>query len=124
MKERTGIKKVIYISCGSISLGLGVLGIFLPLLPTTPFLLLSAACYIRGSKKLYQWLINHKYFGPLIKNYREQKGIELKTKIILISLLWVTISLSAYKIRHIHVCILLFIVAAGVTIHLTRIKTL
>jgi len=124
LKERTGIKKVIYISCGSISLGLGVLGIFLPLLPTTPFLLLSAACYIRGSKKLYKWLINHKYFGPLIKNYREQKGIELKTKIILISLLWVTISLSAYKIRHIHVCILLFIVAVGVTVHLTRIKTL
>ena len=72
--------KTICIILGTISLGLGILGIFLPLLPTTPFLLLTAALYFKGSPRLYQWLLNHKYFGTYIRNFRENKAIPLLVK--------------------------------------------
>jgi uncharacterized protein len=71
---------------------LGAVGIFLPVLPTTPFLLLAAACYCRSSDKLYQWLMGNKWFGTYIKNYREGKGLSIKTKIIALTVLWVSIS--------------------------------
>jgi uncharacterized membrane protein YbaN (DUF454 family) len=76
----------------------GIIGILVPLVPTTPFLLLAAACYIRGSKSLYNWLINHRLFGAYIKSYREGKGISSKLKIVLIVLIWITIPLSAILI--------------------------
>ena len=80
--------KTICIILGTISLGLGILGIFLPLLPTTPFLLLTAALYFKGSPRLYQWLLNHKYFGTYIRNFRENKAIPLRAKIISLLLMW------------------------------------
>ncbi|WP_010529321.1 YbaN family protein [Lentibacillus jeotgali] len=86
------VKKILLIIAGSISLGLGVLGIILPLLPTTPLLLLAAACYVRSSEKLYNWLITNKYFGSYIQNYRDGKGIPLKAKVIGVSLLWLAMS--------------------------------
>lgn len=116
--------KILLTILGSIFLCVGVIGIFIPLLPTTPFLLLSAACYIRGSKKLYLWLINHKYFGSYIKNYREKKGIPLKAKIISISMLWLTISFSAYTVNNLHITILLLVIAICVSIHMLSFKTL
>ncbi len=117
--------KVLYIVLGSISLGLGILGIFLPLLPTTPFLLLTAALYFRGSPRLYDWLMNHKYFGPYIKNFREHKAIPLRAKILSVSLLWITISYSALVvISLLWVKILLFCIAIGVTYHILSFKTL
>ena len=67
--------KTLYIVLGSISLALGILGIFLPLLPTTPFLLLTAALYFKGSPRLYNWLLNHRHFGPYIRNFRENKAM-------------------------------------------------
>ena len=70
------------ITTGTFFVGLGIIGIFLPLLPTTPFLLLAAACYARSSKRFYNWLLNNKWFGNYIKNYRERKGIPLQIKII------------------------------------------
>jgi len=81
---------------GSFFAGLGILGIFLPLLPTTPFLLLAAACYIRSSEKLYNWLMNNKWIGRYIKNYLEGKGIPLKSKVLSISALWITIGYSVF----------------------------
>ena len=72
--------KTLYIVLGSISLALGILGIFLPLLPTTPFLLLTAALYFKGSPRLYNWLLNHRHFGPYIRNFRENKAIPLRAK--------------------------------------------
>ncbi len=93
------IREVLIIA-GTIFVGLGVLGIFLPLLPTTPFLLLAAACYARSSERFYNWLLNNKWFGRYIKNYREGKGIPLKVKVLSISLLWITIIFSAAFIVH------------------------
>jgi uncharacterized membrane protein YbaN (DUF454 family) len=113
------------IVAGSISLGLGIIGIILPLLPTTPFLLLAAWCYARSSKKFYIWLINNKRFGRIIKNYYEGKGIPLHVKIYAISLLWVTILLSSYLfIEMLLIRIILIIIATLVTIHILRFPTL
>ena len=67
--------KIILISVGSLSVLLGILGIFLPLLPTTPFLLLAALCYSRSSERFYQWLVTNRWFGEYIRNYREGRGI-------------------------------------------------
>ena len=82
--------KTICIILGTLSLGLGILGIFLPLLPTTPFLLLTAALYFKGSPRLYQWLLNHKYFGTYIRNFREYKALPVRAKFISLLLMWGT----------------------------------
>ena len=84
----------ILIISGSIFLGIGIIGIVVPLLPTTPFLLLAAACYARSSEKIYNWLLNNKRFGPYIRNYIEGKGIPLKIKLYAISIIWFTIIFS------------------------------
>ena len=82
--------KYIYLFIGFLSLALGVIGIFLPILPTTPFLLLSAALFFRSSPRAYDWLLAHRYLGPYIRSFREDRMIPLRAKIISISLLWLT----------------------------------
>jgi uncharacterized membrane protein YbaN (DUF454 family) len=117
--------KYLLIAIGTLSVALGFLGIFLPVLPTTPFLLLAAACYIRSSERFYCWLINNRYCGKYIRDYREKKGIPLKLKIYVISLLWITILASAiFVVEILAIRILLIVIAVGVTIHLTTIKTI
>lgn len=114
----------VLIAAGTIFVGLGTLGIFLPILPTTPFLLLAAACYARSSKRFYDRLINNKWFGAYIKNYREGKGIPLKVKVYTISLLWITILFSAFFVINIFwVRVVLILIAIGVTVHVLIIKT-
>ena len=83
--------KLFYIILGSTALALGMLGIFLPLLPTTPFLLLSAWFYCKGSDRLYGWLMSHPYLGSYIRNYREKRAITLQSKATAVSLMFVTI---------------------------------
>lgn len=87
--------KRVYVLLGSLSLALGILGIFLPLLPTTPFLLLTAALWIKGSPRLYQRLLAHKRLGPYIRQFREQRAIPLRAKIVSVSLVWITLGYSA-----------------------------
>ncbi|MDH5657323.1 MAG: YbaN family protein [Spirochaetia bacterium] len=88
--------KIIYFILGSISLGLGILGIVLPGLPTTPFLLLSAALYVKSSNRLYQWLLNHKIFGKIIREYRENKTIPAKQKYLALFMMASMITLSVF----------------------------
>lgn len=76
---------------GVVSLSLGVAGIFLPLLPTTPFLLLAAWAFVRSSPRLYAWLINHPHLGVYIRNFRENHAIPLRVKVVSVSLVWLTI---------------------------------
>ena len=73
---------------------LGVLGIFLPLLPTVPLLLLAAACFTRGSERFHNWLLDHPHLGPMIRGYLDGQGMPLRAKIIAIGLIWVTIPVS------------------------------
>ncbi len=115
--------QVLLITTGTFFVGVGIAGIFIPILPTTPFLLISAALYARSSKRFYNWLINNRIFGRYIRNYREGKGIPLKVKIITTILLWITIGYSAiFAIDIFWVRFLLVIIAIGVTIHIVRIR--
>ncbi len=90
------MKKALLIIAGSISLGLGILGIFVPGLPTTSFLLLTAYLWARSSDKLYNKLLNNKYLGPYILEFRKNKGMTLKQKIYANSMMWTMIGLSTY----------------------------
>jgi len=117
-------KKVFFFIAGSLSLALGIVGIFLPVLPTTPFLLLSAFCYLKSSKRVYDWLVNHKYFGEPIRNYMEHKAIKRNTKIGALIFLWVSLAVSAYFVDIWYVRIILAAVGIGVSIHILSMKTL
>lgn len=86
----------LFVILGSFSLALGVIGIFLPLLPTTPFLLLSAWFYLKGSDKLYGWIMAHPTLGLYIRNYRDKKAITRQSKLVSVALLWITILISIF----------------------------
>lgn len=117
--------KVIYIVLGSISLCLGVMGIFLPLLPTTPFLLFSSILWFRGSPRLYKWLLNHKQLGPYIRNFMENKAIPLRVKVISVSLVWLTLLYcSFFMTGNIWLATLFIVLAIGITWHILSYKTL
>ena len=124
-KELSTFVKKLLVVIGFASLFLGIIGIAVPLLPTTPFLLLSAACFLRGSDRLYQWLMNNRLFGSYIRNYQEHKAIPLKTKILAISLLWITILYSMlFILESVYIRILLVAIAVAVTLHILHYKTL
>ena len=109
---------------GTISLGLAILGIFLPLLPATPFLLLAAACFARSSRRFSNWLLSNRFFGKFINNYHEGKGVPLKLKAFSVLLLWITIGCSvAFAVQILAVRIILGFIATGVTIHILSIRT-
>ena len=117
------LKQKILFFVGTISVAIGVVGIFVPLLPTTPFLLLAAACYMRSSERFYRRLLNNRFFGPYIGNYMEGRGVPLRIKIYTIALLWTTISLSIFLISPgIVVKIVLAVVAIGVTLHIILLR--
>jgi len=120
----SSLKKAIFIVAGTISLGLGTVGVFLPILPTTPFLLLSAACYYKGSERMHRWLLSNKLFGSYIRNYREGKGISPKGKILTLFLLWATICYSIFFLVNILMFqIILSAIAIAVTVHVTTLPT-
>lgn len=124
-KKTSKLSKLALILAGDFFVALGILGIFLPLLPTTPFLLLAAACYFRSSERFYNWLINNKWLGNYIKNYREKKSIPLKIKVITLSILWLVIGYSAFLIVNIFLLkVILILIAVGVTIHVLSLRTL
>ncbi len=88
------LAKLMWVSLGSLFVGLGAIGVIVPGLPTTPFLILAAACYIRSSQRLYDWLISNKRFGPYLKDYREGKGIPRKAKRLAVVMIVVFVSFS------------------------------
>ncbi|OGO15266.1 MAG: hypothetical protein A2Z02_01245 [Chloroflexi bacterium RBG_16_48_7] len=116
--------RYILVTAGSISLAIGIIGIFVPVLPTTPFLLLAAACYLRSSRRFYNWLINNKYFGEYIRNYLEGKGMPLVVKIYTIAFLWIAIGISIFFSQVLVIDIVLALVAIGVTLHITLLRTI
>jgi hypothetical protein len=125
MKGNLKLKKYFLIGAGIFSVVLGVAGIFLPLLPTTPFFLLAAACFFRSSKSRYAWLINHKFFGKRIQYYRVYKAISFRSKLLSLVLLWVTIGYSSFFVVKIFwIKIVLFLIAVGVSLHLLTFRTL
>lgn len=87
--------RVVLVAVGSVALAAGVIGIFVPVWPTTPFLLLSAACYVRSSPRLYRWLLEHRHLGCYVRDFVSGRGIPLRAKWIALSLMWVTTSMSS-----------------------------
>lgn len=115
---------MLLILIGSLSLALGIIGIFLPVLPTTPFLLLAMACYLKSSKKLYYFILTNKYLGPYVKDYIEGNGIPLKVKWKAILLIWLTIGFSIiFVIDSLLLRIMLFVIASLVSVYIGTRKT-
>ena len=117
--------KFLFAFLGSVSLVLGIMGVFLPVLPTTPFLLLAAAMYMRSSQRLYDWLMSHKHLGPYIKNFREHKALPLRVKVVSVTMVWATLLYCAIFVAKEWWMSAIFIaIATGVTIHILSFKTL
>jgi uncharacterized membrane protein YbaN (DUF454 family) len=109
---------------GWLNVALGVIGIFLPVLPTTPFLLLAAACFARSSERFHGWLLNHPHLGPWIRDYLDGNGIPLKGKVYAIGLMWPSIGLSCYLVPHFWARVCMLTSAVLVTVYILRQKTL
>ena len=120
-----GLVKKLLVAAGTFFVVLAIVGIFLPVLPTVPFLLLASTCYAKSSKRFYNWLLNNNWFGVYVKNYRKGEGIPLKMKALSIFSLWATIIFSAVFVVHIlFLRIILILIAIVVTIHTLHIRTL
>ena len=123
VKGRTSVR-YIYFTAGMILVAIGVLGMFLPLLPTTIFLLLASACFMKSSPRANQWLKEHRVLGAYLRNYQDKTGLSVKAKISHIAVLWIGITISAlYFTEELAIRILLYLIAVSVTIHLLMIKT-
>ena len=119
------IARGLLIVAGVISVGLGFAGVFVPLLPTTPFLLLAAACFVRSSETFYTWLTTNRFVGNYVRNYMEHRATTLTTKITSISMLWATIGITGVFFTDLWwVRALLLVIAVGVTLHLASLRTL
>ena len=116
--------KNIMIILGTLSLVIGAIGIFIPVLPTTPLLLLSAYFYLRGSRRHYDWLLNHRIFGMYIYNYINYRAVLLSTKIFSFILLWASLAISMALIEMQTIRFILILVGVSVSIHLYLLKTL
>ena len=110
---------------GWLSVALGVAGIFLPVLPTTPFLLLAAACFVRTSPRFYRWLVEHPKLGRYVIYYLDGKGMPLKAKVYTLILMWSTMMLTAFVLTdRLTIKILLPLIGLGVSIYILRLPTL
>ena len=125
-RSKTRVVRVLLLVAGTASLVLGTIGVVLPILPTTPFLLAAAACYLRSSERMHKWLLGNKWFGEYIRNYQEGKGIPMKTKIAAVTILWAAILYSSFFVLNeiLFAQIALLAVALGVSVHLIRLPTL
>jgi len=113
-----------FVVAGWLSLALGLVGLFLPIVPTTPFLLLTAFCFARGSERFYIWLLTNKYFGSYIRAWRNNEGIPIQIKVYALLLLWYVLAMSAIFVVPLwQVRVLFFLVGAGVTIYIVRLPT-
>ena len=115
--------KLAYTIAGAIAVLLGVIGIFVPLLPTTPFLLLAAACFARGSSRMHGWLLTHPVFGKFLSDYEQGKGIPARAKVVALLMMWASLALAIWKVEAPALCALLAAIGAGVSIYLLRLPT-
>lgn len=117
------LKKKLYITFGFLAVALAIVGVFIPGLPTVPFLLVALFCFERSSKKYHDMIMNNKYFGPVLQDYYSGKGLTLSVKIKAILFLSCGMIFSIYKIQNLHARIALAIVWLGVAIHIILLKT-
>ncbi|WP_420476159.1 YbaN family protein [Noviherbaspirillum sp. ST9] len=116
--------KILLNVVGCIAVVLAILGVFLPLLPTTPFLLLASACFMRGSDRMHRWLRNHPIFGEYLRNFEDKRALPKRAKIVSMVLLWPSMLYSVYLVKPVLLKGMLLAIAVGVTIMILRMKTL
>ncbi|MHB0859514.1 MAG: YbaN family protein [Anaerolineae bacterium] len=120
----TNLSRTLWVVAGSVFVLLGLLGVLLPLLPTTPFMLLAAVCYAKGSKRFHDGLLANRFLGAYIRNYREGRGMTLAHKAVTLTFLWVSIGYAALFVASLlWVRLVLLLVAGGVTRHLASLPT-
>jgi len=123
--DKSPFIKIVLMVAGLLAAMLGIVGIFIPLLPTTPFLLLASWCFVRSSDKLNKKLTGNRFLGPYIKNYREKNGITQRNKIYSLVLLWITLFVSFLLSPSFWwLWIVLLSVGVGVSYHIISFKTL
>lgn len=119
-----GMKKIL-VALGFVSFGLGVLGVFLPVLPTTPFMLLAAFLFMHGSQRCYDWLLNHPRYGERVRDFQVDRALPLRVKVWSLVTMWVTMLSSVFVFLgdYRYVQVFLMLVAVGVTVHILSFKT-
>lgn len=118
------MKQIIYITLGTIFVGIGAIGIILPVLPTTIFLIIASLFFVRSSPKLHKKLMNSKTFGPLISNYINHRGITKKDRIKSLTTIWMLIIISMIFVQNLTLILILLIVAIAHTVYFYRLKLL
>ena len=114
--------KLLLIACGTLCVALGVIGIFLPIMPTTVFLLMAAACYARSSERFYQRLLNQRFLGSYIRNHREGRGMKRRDKTVTLVLLWIGIGATiVFSVNALWGRLVLLGIATAVTVHVAKI---
>ena len=130
-KQGQKLVRTLWFVAGTICVVLGSIGIALPILPTTPFLLAAAACYYKSSPRMHNWLLNNRIFGEYIRNYKEGKGLTVKTKLTALTMLWVTIGFSTVFMLNrllpaqlvLPMQLIMIAVAIAVSTHILRLPT-
>jgi uncharacterized membrane protein YbaN (DUF454 family) len=117
-------KKAVLVAAGSVCLVLAVLGVFLPLLPATPFLLLASACYVRSSERLHGWLMGNRVLGGYIRNFQERRGIPVRAKVATVAVLWLSLLYSIYRLDYLWVELMLVGMGLTSSFFIFRMKTL
>lgn len=117
-------KKALLVAAGSICIVLAVLGVFLPLLPTTPFLLLASACYVRSSERLHGWLMGNRLLGGYIRGFKERRGITIRAKVTTVALLWLPLLYSVYRLDILWLELGLVLMGLVWSVLIFRMKTL
>lgn len=120
---RNPLVRYLLLAVGWLSVALGFIGIFVPVLPTTPFLLLAAACFVRSSRRFYDWLVMHPRLGPWFRDYLEGNGIPLKGKIYAIGTMWLSIAISCWLVPLLWARIGMLTSATLVTLYILHLKT-
>ena len=131
-KKGQKLTRAVWLAAGLICVGLGAIGIVLPILPTTPFLLAAAACFCKSSTRMYNWLLSNKLFGEYLRNYKEGRGLLMKTKITALTVLWAAIVISTVFFLNrllppqlvIPMQLIMLAVAVGVSVHVLRLPTM
>lgn len=106
---------------GCLSVALGILGLFLPILPTTPFMLLAAGCFARSSERFYCWITSHPRFGPMIADYLAGKGLPVRAKYMAISLLWLSILFGVFWVDFVWAKVAMLLTAIAVSTYIWRL---
>ena len=117
------LKKKIYICVGLLAVGLGIIGAFLPVMPTVPFLLVALFCFERSSKKYHDMILNNKYFGKVLRDYYEGRGLTTSVKIKAVLFLSCGMGFSVYRVHNLHLRIMLVLIWVGVALHIILLKT-